>query len=148
MGSSLLEFQSVGGHGCNREAKVGDNVVGCAKMGCPDCEARRAVIQMMEAGVGSFEKARFVHWPGTTTEVVDEFTWEPRWPGGPNGIKTTRRVRDFFGNAPPAVDTPDTTETQHRLALDRALTRIAQLVVAMTAAGVAIPEASEDGAGP
>ena len=77
MGSSLLEFQSVGGHGCNREAKVGDNVVGCAKMGCPDCEARRAVIQMMEAGVGSFEKARFVHWPGTTTEVVDEFTWEP-----------------------------------------------------------------------
>jgi hypothetical protein len=98
MGSSLLEFQSVGGHGCNRDAKVGEEVVGCGKMGCPDCEARRAVEALMRAGVGSFEKARFVHWPGQTDEVVDEFTWEPLYQGGPNRIKVTRRKQDFFKN--------------------------------------------------
>jgi hypothetical protein len=105
MGSSLLEFQSVGGHGCNRDTKVGEEVVGCGRMGCPDCEARRAVVQLMQAGVGTFERARFVHWPGTESEVVDEFTWEPSYPGsaqhnappGPMRVKVTRRKRDFFG---------------------------------------------------
>jgi hypothetical protein len=98
MGSSLLEFQSVGGHGCNRDAKVGEAVTGCGKMGCPDCEARRAVVALMQAGVGTFERARFVHWPGTETEVVDEYTWEPRWQGGPMGVKVTRRKQDFQRN--------------------------------------------------
>lgn len=99
MGSSVLEFQSGGGHGCNREAKVGEEVVGCGRMGCPDCEARRAVVQMLAAGVGTFEKARFVHWPGTDTEVVDEFTWEPSHPGSSHmRVKVTRRKRDFFRN--------------------------------------------------
>ena len=97
MGISLLEFQSVGGHGCNRDAKVGEVVVGCGRMGCPDCEARRAVVNLMAAGVGSFEKARFVHWPGTEFEVVDEFE-HVRAPGGPMTIRVTRRKRDFFGN--------------------------------------------------
>lgn len=98
MGNSVLEFESVGGHGCNRDAKVGEEVVGCNKMGCPDCEARRAVETMMRAGVGTYVRARFVHWPGTETEVVDEFTWEERWKGGPMYIKVTRRKRDFLGN--------------------------------------------------
>jgi hypothetical protein len=104
MGSSLLEFQSVGGHGCNRDAKVGEEVTGCGRMGCPDCEARRAVAQLLAAGVGTFERARFVHWPGTESEVVDEFTWAPSYPGtdkyppGPMRVKVTRRKRDFQGN--------------------------------------------------
>jgi hypothetical protein len=94
----VLEFESVGGHGCNREAKVGEEVKGCGHMGCPDCEARRAVEDLLRAGVGTFVRARFVHWPGTTEEVVDEFAWEPIWQGGPNRIKVTRRRRDFFRN--------------------------------------------------
>jgi hypothetical protein len=109
MGSSLLEFQSVGGHGCNREAKVGEEVMGCGKMGCPDCESRRAVVQLMTAGVGTFERARFVHWPGSAEEVVDEFEWVPSWTAsagnkGPMRVKVTRRKQDFQRNkeAPPA----------------------------------------------
>lgn len=105
MGSSLLEFQSVGGHGCNRDAKVGEEVRGCGKFGCPDCEARRAVEQMLRAGVGTFERARFVHWPGTPEEVVDEYTLVPAWEGAPAGVphrlKVTRRKRDFFRNEKP-----------------------------------------------
>lgn len=107
MGSSVLEFQSVGGHGCNREAKVGEEVRGCARMGCPDCEARRAVEQMIRSGVGSFERARFVHWPGQPDEVVDEFEFVD-FDGKPVSasqfnspgvrLKVTRRKRDFFGN--------------------------------------------------
>jgi hypothetical protein len=101
MGSSVLEFQSVGGHGCNRDAKVNEEVVGCNKFGCPDCEARRAVEAMLRAGVGTFEKASFTHWPGSSSEVVDEYEWVPLYPNSPNGpmrIKVTRRKRDFFGN--------------------------------------------------
>lgn len=98
MGNAVLEFESVGGHGCNRDAKVGEVVVGCGRMGCPDCEARRAVTQMMNAGVGSFVRARFVHWPGTPQEVVDEFDWDPAYGGGTPRIVVTRRKRDFHGN--------------------------------------------------
>ena len=102
MGSSRLEFQSVGGHGCNRDAKVGEEVKGCGRFGCPDCEARRAVEQMLRAGVGTFENARFVHWPGSESEVVDEFDFVPAWEGAPPGVpqrmRVTRRKRDFQGN--------------------------------------------------
>lgn len=112
MGSSLLEFQSVGGHGCNRDAKVGEEVRGCGKMGCPDCEARRAVIQMMTAGVGTFERARFVHWPGSPEEVVDEFEWvdsennvlshQGAYSVGYRRLRVMRRKQDFFRNKEPA----------------------------------------------
>jgi hypothetical protein len=101
MGSSRLEFQSVGGHGCNRDAKVGEEVRGCGKFGCPDCEARRAVETMLKAGVGTFEHARFVHWPGTSDEVVDEMTLVPLYEGAPSHmtrLKVTRRKQDFFRN--------------------------------------------------
>lgn len=101
MGSSLLEFQSVGGHGCNRTAKVGEEVIGCGKFGCPDCEVRRAVETLLRAGVGTFERARFVHWPGQPDEVVDEYTlvqaYECAPPGVPPRLKVTRRKRDFAG---------------------------------------------------
>lgn len=112
MGSSRLEFQSVGGHGCNRDAKVGEEVVGCGKMGCPDCEARRAIEQLLRAGVGSFENARFVHWPGHKDEVVDEFSLVPQYPNAPAGLplrlKVTRRKRDFFGNEEKASESAST----------------------------------------
>ena len=98
MGNSVLEFESVGGHGCNRDAKVGEVVHGCNKMGCPDCEAKRAVTQILASGAGSFVRARFVHWPGTDTEVVDEYSYEPQYKGGPMHVKVTRKKRDFQGN--------------------------------------------------
>ena len=102
MGNSVLEFESVGGHGCNRDAKVGEEVRGCNKFGCPDCEARRAVEQLLMAHVGSFVRARFVHWPGTPTEVVDEFSVVP-YQGGTR-VVVTRRKRDFNGNEEKAAD--------------------------------------------
>jgi hypothetical protein len=109
MGSSRLEFQSIGGHGCDRDAKVGEEVRGCGKMGCPDCEARRAVESMLRAGVGTFENARFVHWPGSDTEVVDVYelvaAYEGAAPGVPLRLRVTRRKRDFQGNVEPAPAT-------------------------------------------
>jgi hypothetical protein len=105
MGNSVLEFESVGGHGCNRDAKVGEEVFGCNKMGCPDCEARAFVTRAIlgSPAVGSFVRARFVHWPGTATEVVDEFTLVPTHEGSfVNRVKVTRRKRDFLGNVEPA----------------------------------------------
>lgn len=98
MGNSVLEFESVGGHGCNRDAKVNEKVIGCGRMGCPDCEARRAVDAMLRAGVGTFVRARFVHWPGTESEVVDEFEVVPQTQYAPVRIEVTRRKRDFFRN--------------------------------------------------
>jgi len=108
MGSSRLEFQSVGGHGCNRDAKVGEEVRGCGRMGCPDCEARRAVLHLIQSGVGSFEHARFVHWPGSPEEVVDVFEFVDadgnvvpgmsQYHGGFVRLRVMRRTRDFFKN--------------------------------------------------
>jgi hypothetical protein len=101
MGNSLLEFESVGGHGCNRDAKVGEEVRGCGKMGCPDCEAKRAVEELLRANVGTFVRARFVHWPGDAVEVVDEMTLVPLYEGCTSGatrLKVVRRKQDFFRN--------------------------------------------------
>jgi|HubBroStandDraft_6_1064221.scaffolds.fasta_scaffold74949_4 hypothetical protein len=115
MGSSLLEFQSFGDHGCNREAKVNEEVRGCGKMGCPDCEAKRAVEAFLRAGVGSFEKASFIHWPGTDTEVVDEYTLVPQYDGAPSELpfrlKVTRRHRDFYGNIASTIGTKYASKT-------------------------------------
>jgi hypothetical protein len=107
MGSSLVQFQSVGGHGCNRDAKVGEEVKGCGRFGCPDCEARRAIETLLRSGCGTFEGARFVHWPGSPEEVVDEYSLVPAYdgaaPGVPLRLKVTRKRQDFQRSAEVAV---------------------------------------------
>lgn len=94
MGSYLFEFQAVGGHGCQREAKEGEKFIGCGRMGCPDCECKRFVEKMRAKGV-PIEKAKLTHWPGSESAVVDDMS-DPVW---------TKRVdNDFFNskNKPPA----------------------------------------------
>ena len=57
---------------------------------------------LLRAGVGSFENARFVHWPGTPDEIVDEYTLVLAWDGAPAGaplrLRVVRRHRDFFSH--------------------------------------------------
>lgn len=91
MGNYRIEIEAVGGHGCNREAKAGQVVAGCQKMGCPDCELRRLLDALVRNG-SSLTIARFVNWPGSPEEVVDETKPASHWPG-----LETRRVKGDFG---------------------------------------------------
>lgn len=110
MGDSMLELVTTGGHGCNRDAKVGEEVRGCGKMGCPDCEALRAVeVFLRVAGAGTLKSARFVHWPGQPDEVVDVIDVvnadgevmpyaSLKYASAAYRLRVTRRKRDFQGN--------------------------------------------------
>lgn len=90
MGSFKLEFQAVGGHGCDRTAKEGDLVVGCGRDGCPDCECKR-VAEALRAKFSYVERATLTHWPGTPSAVVDEFD-------ATGGV--LRKHNDFFNSNP------------------------------------------------
>lgn len=71
MGTYNLEIEAVGGHGCQREVKDGENVVGCQAASCPDCEARRFVKSLRDNG-SSVSRATLTHWPGQESEVKDD----------------------------------------------------------------------------
>lgn len=94
MGSFKLEFQAVGGHGCQREAKEGETFVGCGRMGCPDCECKR-VVEELRAKFPSVEKATLTHWPGQECAIVDDLSAP--------GPRVKRVDNDFFNskNKPP-----------------------------------------------
>lgn len=70
MGAFKIEVDGVGGHGCSREAKEGERVYGCNRMGCPDCLARDFVELLGRRGFMGV-KGTFTHWPGEPTQVVD-----------------------------------------------------------------------------
>ena len=72
MGQFRLSITASGGHGCQREVKDGQELIGCGRMGCPDCEAMRVVAEFIRRTGSMFEKAELVHWPGTSGEVRDE----------------------------------------------------------------------------
>lgn len=86
MGSFKLEFQAVGGHGCQREAKAGETFVGCGRMGCPDCECKR-VVEDLRAKFSTVEKATLTHWPDQECAVVDDLSAP--------GIRVKRVDNDF-----------------------------------------------------
>lgn len=91
MGDFRIEIEATGGHGCDRDAKEGMQVHGCGRMGCPDCELRRFLNS--PGFKGTLKSARLVHWPGQTTEVVDEYKPVQY------GVEATRVKNDFFGGA-------------------------------------------------
>lgn len=70
MGSFRLEAQWVGGHGCQRERKDGEEVYGCGRQDCPDCRIREFVADMNRRF--SPESVVLRHWPGQEGEVQDD----------------------------------------------------------------------------
>jgi len=71
MGQFKIEIVAQGGHGCQREVKDGGKLRGCGFYSCPDCKARRLVEELQRAGM-TVEAATFTHWPGESSEVVDD----------------------------------------------------------------------------
>lgn len=71
MGQFRVTVLATGGHGCMREIKDGDFVLGCDKPGCPDCMAREYVRRLKRSGA-VLETAKIEHWPGTEGQVNDD----------------------------------------------------------------------------
>lgn len=63
MGTFLVTVQATGNHGCERDMKDGENVVGCERPGCTDCIAREFVRRLKKSGA-TVELATIEHWPG------------------------------------------------------------------------------------
>jgi hypothetical protein len=63
MGDYRIVIEALGGHGCQRDKRDGDAVVGCEQRNCPDCKARELVRQMKRMGE-QVKVARIEHWPG------------------------------------------------------------------------------------
>jgi len=72
MGQFRVEVTGVGGHGCQRQVKDGEQLQQfCGSPSCPDCTAREFVRDLKRIGV-MMESAVLTHWPGTSTEVRDD----------------------------------------------------------------------------
>lgn len=71
MGQFRVEVTAVGGHGCQREVKDGENVRPCDNPACPDCMARKLVHDLAAHGC-TVESAILTHWPGQAGEVRDD----------------------------------------------------------------------------
>lgn len=62
MGDFRMTIEAVGGHGCDRTAKQGDEVRGCGGETCPDCIFARFVSELQRAGMRP-TRATMHHWP-------------------------------------------------------------------------------------
>jgi hypothetical protein len=71
MGQFKVEVVAVGGHGCQREKRDGEDVADCGEPSCPDCIARRFVNELTTKG-SNVESATLTHWPGQPSQVVDD----------------------------------------------------------------------------
>ena len=71
MGRYRIEIEAVGGRGCQRDVGDGEVVTGCGQALCPDCAARRFVMELRHIGQ-SIEEATLIHWPNEPSEVVDD----------------------------------------------------------------------------
>ena len=71
MGTFLVKVEAVGGHGCKRELGDGESVLGCDLPHCPDCITREFVRRLKRSG-STVNEATLTHWPGQTSEVVDD----------------------------------------------------------------------------
>lgn len=76
MGTFNINITAVGGHGCQREIKDGQEVSGCGEETCPDCKTRRFVEDLRRSA--SVESAILTHWPGQPTQVVDDLLTRKR----------------------------------------------------------------------
>lgn len=73
MGNFVIEVKAVGGHGCQREVKSGEQVKPSCDSpfpACPDCLAREFVSRLQ--AICSVESAKLTHWPGQPSEVRDD----------------------------------------------------------------------------
>lgn len=62
MGDFHVLVHAVGGHGCERDKKDGDTVIGCERQGCTDCMTREYVRRLKKSGA-IVHTARIDHWP-------------------------------------------------------------------------------------
>jgi hypothetical protein len=70
MGNFVIDVEAVGGHGCQRDKKDGEEVPGCGYDSCPDCTVRRFVADLKRKG-NSVVRAKLTHWPGQPGSVED-----------------------------------------------------------------------------
>lgn len=84
MGDFRMTIEAVGGHGCDRKAKAGDQLQGCGRMDCPDCIFAAFVSQMQRASMRPMV-ATMHHWPADMSKH--------RFPEGPAKSGEDRCVR-------------------------------------------------------
>ncbi|MDP9202810.1 MAG: hypothetical protein M3P26_12865, partial [Gemmatimonadota bacterium] len=65
-----ITVNAVGGHGCQRDRKDGETVLGCGHRTCPDCAARE-LVAVLKRQSQSIVSAELQHWPDTPSEVKD-----------------------------------------------------------------------------
>lgn len=69
MGDFLVTVEATGGHGCQRELKDGEAVLGCDLPHCPDCITREYVRRLKRSGA-SVKSATLQHWPNDPENTV------------------------------------------------------------------------------
>jgi hypothetical protein len=78
MGNYRIVIDAVGGHGCQRDVKDGEEVQDqCGSTHCPDCAARAFVTRLAHQG-NDVRSATLTHWPGTLAEVKDDLVSRKR----------------------------------------------------------------------
>ena len=77
MGDFRVEVNAIGGHGCQRELKDGSTVEPCGSDSCPDCIARRMVVELQAKG-SIVRDALLIHWPNSTPTIVDNLLTKKR----------------------------------------------------------------------
>lgn len=71
MGDFRLVIDAAGGHGCDRTARPGEALgPDCGQPSCPDHLAARFVADL--ASKMMLKSATLAHWPGSSTEVLDD----------------------------------------------------------------------------
>lgn len=71
MGQFIVNVDAVGNHGCQRDKKDGEAVVGCDQSHCTDCITREYVRRLKRSGT-MISAATITHWPGSESEVRDD----------------------------------------------------------------------------
>lgn len=77
MGTFRIEIQAIGAHGDRREIGDGESLGGDLPVGGVDRVAFEAVRDLQRAGA-SIESAKLIHWPGQTSEVIDDLLAQKR----------------------------------------------------------------------
>lgn len=73
MGQYRVTVIAVGNHGCQRDKKDGEMVIGCERPNCSDCIAREYVRRLKRSG-DNVEVATIEHWPSQPGPVDDLLT--------------------------------------------------------------------------
>lgn len=70
MGQFIFNLDAVGNHGCQRDRKDGEAVIGCERPNCTDCITREYVRRLKRSGA-DVSAAEIIHWPGQSGSVTD-----------------------------------------------------------------------------